>query len=209
MQLTPSPGRLRLAARLHPHGVLGLATGPVRIGQLEPALVFRPRLEIQDAAGKSVGDRVVEILASPVDVLPADSHQRQGRRQADSPTARNSTATVAFRFASPRISHSKPRFKSVGCSATNSSRQRPVLDVGPHGSQDETQETRGGHGRRSTRGLRGSLLDCRRAYTARRAGETSLSSRGAGGERRLRNRSGRGVNEPVRGAATIGAPPWP
>ena len=98
---------------------VGLAADPVGIGQLEPALVFRPRLQVQDAAGEAVGDGVVEILALPVDVLAADPHQRQRLPPAGSPTGRNWTATVALRFASPRIAHSKPRFRSVGCSTTN------------------------------------------------------------------------------------------
>ena len=33
-----------------------------------------------------------------------------------SPVARNFTSTVAFRFASPEMAHSKPKFNSVGCS---------------------------------------------------------------------------------------------
>ena len=63
MQRTTFLGRLRLTASFHPHGVLSLAADPVRVAQLETALIFRPRLQVQDAAGKSVGNRVLEILA--------------------------------------------------------------------------------------------------------------------------------------------------
>src|SRR5262245_20793831 len=77
MQRSTLLGRLRLAARFHPHGMRSLAAGPVLVAQLEPALIFRSWVQVQDAAGKSVGNRVVEILAKPVNVLATDSRQRQ------------------------------------------------------------------------------------------------------------------------------------
>ena len=77
------------------------------------------RLQIQDAAGESVGDRVVEILAPPVDVLAADPHQWQRRSPCGLADRPELDLTVAFRFASPVMDHSKPRFNSVGCSTTN------------------------------------------------------------------------------------------
>ena len=151
MQRTPFLGRLRLAACLHPHGVLGLAARPVRIGQLEPALIFRPRLQIQDAAGESIGNRVVEILASPVDVLAADSHQRQRLSPAgfaDRPELHRDRR-IPIRI--PADFPLKAQVQERGVLHDKLSRQRTVLGISPHGGQEETQETWIHHGRHSTR----------------------------------------------------------
>ena len=141
MQRTPFLGGLRLAACLHPHGVRGLAARPVRIGQLEPALIFRPRLQVQDAAGESVGDRVVEILAPPVDVLATDSHQWQRLSPVgftDRPELHRDRR-IPIRI--PADFPLKAQVQERGVLHDESSRQRTVLGVGPHGSQEETQET--------------------------------------------------------------------
>src|SRR5262245_33994361 len=77
MQRSTFLGRLRLAARFHPHGMRSLAAGSVPVAQLETALIFRTGQQVQNAAGKSVGNRVVEILALSVNVLATDAHQWQ------------------------------------------------------------------------------------------------------------------------------------
>ena len=69
---------LRFGAGGHLDGVLSLARRSVRVSQLELALVLGARLQVQDAAGEGVGDGVVEVLATPVDVLTTDPHQRHG-----------------------------------------------------------------------------------------------------------------------------------
>ena len=146
MQRTPFLGRLRLAACLHPHGVRGLAARPVRIGQLEPALIFRPRPQIENAAGKSIGNRVVEILASPVDVLTADSHQRQRlspARFTDRPKLHRDRR-IPIRI--PADFPLKAQVQECGVLDDKFSRQRAVLGVSPHGSQEEIQETWIHHG---------------------------------------------------------------
>ena len=113
-------GGLRLAPRLHPHGVRrsGRSSRPGSVSWNRHSYSV-PGCEIQDAAGEAVGDRVVEILASPVDVLAADPHQRQRLSPGGFADRPELHATVAFRFASPVIAHSKPRFRSVGCSTWN------------------------------------------------------------------------------------------
>src|SRR5262249_41061345 len=88
MQRAASFEWLRLAARFHANDVRGLAGGAVGIGQLEPALVFGPRLQVENAARESIGNRVIEVLAPPIDVLAANPDQRQRlapRRFADRP----------------------------------------------------------------------------------------------------------------------------
>ena len=141
VQRTPFLGGLRLAAGLHPHGVLGLATRPVRIGQPEPALIFRPRLQIEDAAGESVGDRVVEILAPPVDVLAADSDQGQRLSPAgfaDRPELHRDRR-IPIRI--PADLPLEAQVQERGVLDDEPPRLRAVLGVGPHRDQEERQET--------------------------------------------------------------------
>ena len=111
---------LRLASRPDAHDLDRLARGAVGIRQLEAALVFGPRAQVEDAAGESIGHRVVEVLALPVHI----ARRRSGPAATPSasrlrPPPGTAPSTVAFRFASPRIDHSNPRFRSVGCSTTN------------------------------------------------------------------------------------------
>ena len=68
---------LRLDARPGAHGHGPLPVDAVGIGEDEAALVLRSGLEPEDAAGEAVRHGVVEMLAPPVDLFPADPHQRQ------------------------------------------------------------------------------------------------------------------------------------
>ena len=119
----------------------GLAARPVRIGQLEPALIFRPRLQVQNAAGKSIGNRVVEILAPPVDVLPADSHQRHRlspARFADRPELhRDRRIPIGIPADLPLEAQVQER----GVLDEKRSRVCPVLEVGAEEGQQEAQYT--------------------------------------------------------------------
>ena len=55
-----------------------LASDAVGVAELEPALVLLARLEVENAAGKAVGDGVFEVFTFAEDALAADADQRQG-----------------------------------------------------------------------------------------------------------------------------------
>ena len=75
VQGSPPFERLRFGTGRDPHGADRLPAGPVRVSQLEAALVFRASLEVEDAARKTIGDGVVEMLTCTEDALAADAHQ--------------------------------------------------------------------------------------------------------------------------------------
>src|SRR5690606_1511969 len=69
--------RLWFATRLDGYRVRGCTAGTVWIGQLKAALVFGTGLQIENAAGKAVGNRVVEMFAATINIFAADAQQRQ------------------------------------------------------------------------------------------------------------------------------------
>src|SRR4029078_3763228 len=77
MQLSPSLERLRLTACLHSDRMRRLTAGSIGVRQLEPAFVFGPRRQIQDAAWESIGDGVSEVFAAAVHIFSADANQRE------------------------------------------------------------------------------------------------------------------------------------
>jgi hypothetical protein len=75
MQDTSAIVWLGLSAGFDPYGLSGLATDSVRVAHHEMAFVFGPGLEIEDRAGETVGDSVVEVLATAVNIFATDADE--------------------------------------------------------------------------------------------------------------------------------------
>ena len=75
MQDTAALVGLGLSAGLDPDGLSGLASDAVRVSHHEMAFVFGAGLEIEDRAGETVGDGVVEVLAPAVNIFATDADQ--------------------------------------------------------------------------------------------------------------------------------------
>ena len=82
----------------------------------ETAFVLGAGNEIEDGSSEAMGDGVVEVFAVAEIFRRRCGREGGALRHADSPTARNWTATVALRLESPEMAHSKPRLRRVGCS---------------------------------------------------------------------------------------------
>lgn len=79
MKHPPLRGRDRLGTRPHSYGFAGLPDHAIRIGHHEPRLIFRVRLQIEDAPGEHVRNDHVENVATE-NPLTLEAQQWERRR---------------------------------------------------------------------------------------------------------------------------------
>ena len=75
MQDTAAVVRLRFVARCDLDGLSGLAGDSVRVTHHEIAFVFGAGLEIEDRAGETMGDSVVEVLTPTVNIFATNAEE--------------------------------------------------------------------------------------------------------------------------------------